>query len=246
MDARLVLVHHLTVAVPAMADTSTRLHLEENAKADALNKLRNLAGNIVSSQRNVRYHVTKNNLVVALNELSGPEFYDVVMLGLKGAGFFKKFFIGSTATKIMEDTNNLTVAVPENLTGLLPEKIVVALHYKFPLNENSFSTLLSQFNAEVKHLEFISVVTPADNEAENSRYVSKISAQYGELIPTTFKIFQSDDVLAEIKTFVHTQGQHSFLVVQKGPRTLTDRLFRDYFINDLLDDGSMPLIILPL
>src|SRR5690606_24083884 len=135
LNAQLLLVHQVTPVLPGMIDVETKRELLEAEKENALQKLRALAARFVTAPLATEYMVTDQHLTSTVSDLTLQPFQHMVVMGLKGAGFFKKFFIGSTASSILEDVNVLTVAVPEELNDPLPDKLVVALHAKKELNE---------------------------------------------------------------------------------------------------------------
>lgn len=247
LDAQLILVHQLTVMVPAMTDLETRSQIIQNERAIALEKLRALVSENITAPLTIIYEVSEVKLSLTLHDLLKMNYLNLVMLGLKDSGFFRKLFIGSTFTKVMEEINCLTVAVPESLNNLSPENLVVALHYKFPLNKPALTNFLNLLKTNIRALEFISVNNSGTEEetAENNQYIARQSAEYGRDYPVTLKIFNGSEVSAEISGHVKSHHPDAFLVLQKGPRSFIDKIARSFTIDSLLEEGSIPLIILP-
>lgn len=243
MNAHLVLVHQVAGLVPGLADNDSRREIIESEKEEALSKLITMVQQTGVNPDMVSYEVTEKNILLSLSELLKTGTNDMILVGLKGTGFLKQIFIGSTAKKVIDELNILTAAVPVKLTHLIPEKMIVAVNDKFPLNEQAFDTMLDLFQNTVGHLEFISVAS-SETESSNEDYLSKLSARFNEKIPATFRILKEDDAFLEIKNYIN-QFQQSILVVQKGPRSIQDHFFRKFFINDLVHDGTLPLLIIP-
>lgn len=247
LHAELVLVHKVTGYAPAFAESDVRHQIIQVEKEEALAKLRTLAHENITTPKNIRYQVFKEGFLLFFPKLlrQGREqgFNDLIVLGLKGTGFLKKILVGSTATAIIEELNHPTVAVPVSVNKLIPKKFIVALSYKYPLNEAAFKQVLEAFQNNIQQLEFISVSATAESED----YLKGLQAQHQKSIPSSYRIFRGTqaDAFKEIKRYVHQQAD-SILVVQKGSRSLSDQVFRKFLINELVHDGSLPLIIVPL
>lgn len=97
----------------------------------------------------------------------------------------------------------------------------------------------------MRELEFISVITPDDKELDTLQYIQQLSEYYREKVPeTTYKIFSGKNAFEEIRNFMPRDAK-TFLVLQKGSRSLNDQVFRKFVANDLIYHGAIPLIILP-
>ncbi|WP_143962511.1 universal stress protein [Litoribacter populi] len=243
LDAKITLVHQIPSLVPSLSDLESREVLISHEKETATSKLLDLMKVAGLPEEDVSILVTEKHLPQIINERSVMGHDDIVMLGLKGSGFLKKLLIGSTATKIIDETNKPIMAIPSTLTSFEPSKFVVAVSYRFPINEESLLHLLETFrNFKVK-LEFLTVITQHDDKDSSYAYLLILENKFSEW-GATYKIYQGTDAFSEIKTHIQTLP-NSYLVAQKGSRTLNDQLFRKFMLNDLIHDGSMPLLILP-
>lgn len=252
-NAELLLLHQVAGLVPAMTEPEIKNQVIEAEKEEALTKLKKLAEEKISASTRVNFKVTGQNLLLALPELLKQDYNDFFLVGLKGTGMLKKIFMGSTATKIIEELNHTTVAVPYKLCAdpdkrcnLIPQKIIITVSYKYPINANAFRNFLDTFKDSIQQLEFISVVHPDEPEEQCIDYLKSLTSEYQEYADhTTYQVFPGKDVFDKIKSHVR-KDKDTILVVQKGSRDLTDLIFRKFLIGQLVDDGSIPLIILPL
>lgn len=249
-NAQLLLVHQVPGIVPAMTNSESKDEIIKEEKTQALAKLERFATEKVPPSIPVHYRVTAGNLLNSIDELLKQEYNDIILVGIKGTGMFKKILMGSTATEVINEINQLVVAVPDKLCvaphkfcNLIPRKLIVSLSYKFPLNENAFDNFLTTFKSSITQIEFISVHSEEKDE-KALRYLESLSQKYGERIPCSYKVFTGKDVFDELKKHVR-QDNDTTLVVQKGSRNLTDQFFRKFLINQLVHDGSIPLVILP-
>ncbi|MBS9524152.1 universal stress protein [Litoribacter ruber] len=243
LESKITLVHQVPSLVPSLSDLESREQLISHEKEAATSKMLELIHTVGLAEEEVSLLVTEKNLSKILNERSVMGHDDIVMLGLKGTGFLKKLLIGSTVTKIIEETNKPIIAIPSNLTSFEPSKFVVAVSYRFPVNEDSLQHMLETFKPFRVKLEFITVVTKNDNPDSSSAYLLLLEERFRDW-GATYKIYHGADAFKEIKSHVHAIP-NSYLVAQKGSRTLNDQLFRNFMLNDLIHDGSMPLLILP-
>lgn len=244
LKAELVLVHAVPRLVPALVDDKTKYKIINYAKEEALSELESLANRTIPDRISVTYKATEKHLVNFLPQLMPKKKETLVMLGLKGTGMLKKVFLGSIATQIIDELNELTVGIPIKIHQAKPESLITAVNPKFPINKKKLDQLLKLLQGSLKSLEFISIVEPNDIESKSLNYLQELSEEYEDRISTSNKIFKNKKILNELKTYMEKRDK-SFLVLQKGSRALTDLTFRRFFINKIIHDGSMPLIVLP-
>ncbi len=250
-NADLLLLHKVPGIVPGLADRETKSGIIETEKEQARLKLMQLAEGKFADDINVQFHVTERNLLLELSDLMEQGFNDYVILGIKGTGMLKKLLMGSTATKIIDEVNAITVAVPDKLCvasnklcNLIPKHIVVTINDRYPLNEPAFNNFLDTFSGSIREIRFMSVVHSEKVADEAGSYLKALQEKYNQRVPSTYTLFKGDNVFDEIRRNVQVNSDTA-LLVQKGSRSLTDQLFRKFLINQLVHDGSLPLVIMP-
>ncbi|KEO72978.1 universal stress protein [Anditalea andensis] len=248
LKADLYLIHQVPGLIPSLADGESRALIIEEEKKNALIKLKSKTTSYFPQVKEIQYHVSEQSISTTINSLPAKNegFQNIVITGLKKRGFLEQLIFGSTATRIIDDTDYPIIAIPSKITAVLPEKIILALSYRYPLNHKAYHELLNTFDRTIKQCEIITVITPKDNEAESEAYLQRLTSDLQLEIPTTYRLFKGDDHFEEIKNHIVIQSSRSILVVQKGSRTLTDQIFRKFFINEIVHDGSIPLVVLPL
>ncbi|HSK13394.1 MAG TPA: universal stress protein [Phnomibacter sp.] len=242
LKAQVLLLHQVPALVPAMADAATRadiLHLE---KEDALKKLKDLVKKY-DEDTNTNILVTEKDILTVLDALDHTNFDNLVLLWLKGTSLFKRFLLGSTATRIVDGTDLPVVAMPIQKQRSLPDVLVVAVSYKYPLNRSAFDILLHHMSTTLKRLEFITVVEEDDDEHTACRYVKDLSSSYTNHRSVSH-IFKGEDPIGHILQYME-QNDHPFLVIQQGSRSVMESLFRKFMVNELVYHGQTPLIIIP-
>lgn len=240
IDSEVVFVHQVLTVTPIMADLESRKILIEIDKNNALDKLKALTKKYYF--KNAELFVSDKIILGILDELKSDNYFDWAFVGLKGTGFLKKIFIGSTALKVIEDSELLTVAIPIQKEIFIPQKLIVSVYYKFPINIAQFNILLSNLSEQIKEIEFISVITENDDEDESIKYLLHLTLMYSEY-HAAMNPFKGKDAFSEIVDYMEDK-KYSFLVVQQGSRSLTDSLFRKFLINELVYSSSIPLIVL--
>ena len=90
----------------------------------------------------------------------------------------------------------------------------------------------------------MSVIHSEKGVGETEFYLRVLQEKYNEKVPSGYSIFKGANVFNEIRRNVQVNSDTT-LVVQKGSRSLTDQLFHKFLINQPVNDGSLPLVIMP-
>jgi nucleotide-binding universal stress UspA family protein len=244
IKAEILLIHQVTYAVPALADSDTRTKIIQFEKGKVNTELNNLIRKHFGKTDTVDFEIFEKNLIPSLKKLVGKKFNDIVMLGTEGSGILKKYFMGSTALKIIDELNWLTITVPPFYETHFPQTLTVAVTHKYPLNRKIFSNFLGTIQNFIEQVHFLSIVTPGENVKKAHEYLLNLTQECEHNIPCTYDLFEGSSAFDAVKNFV-LDNPNTLLVVQKGSRNLSDHLFRKFFINDLVYDSSLPLIIIP-
>jgi nucleotide-binding universal stress UspA family protein len=241
----IILVHKITYTLPAMADSQSRESIIQYEKAKVLASLRSLANENQLPQAKTSFQVFETGLTSTLAKSMESNYNELILAGIKGRGAISKILLGSTTLKLVEELNKITIVLPAVVQHITPKMITVATHYKFPLNKNAFEYFLKKCAVFTETIHFISVKSPDENYKKCHEYLLNLSQEFNHILPTSFELFVGSSALDEIKNYTR-ENPNTLLVVQKGPRSFSDYLFRKFFINDLINNFSLPLIILPL
>jgi len=240
IDSTIVFVHKVPGLSPTLADEDIKKQIIEVEKEEAQDQLKALTKKYFF--RDGEFLVSEKPVLEILEDLKNEYYFDWIFVGLRGKGLLKKIFIGSTALKVIEDSELLTVAIPIQKEIFIPQKLIVAVYHKFPINIAQFNILLSNLSEQIKKIEFITIITENDEEDESIKYLLDLTLMYSEY-HAMMNPFKGKDAFTEITDYmaVHTDA---FLVVQQGSRTISDKLFKKLLINDLVYSNSIPLIVL--
>lgn len=244
IKAEILLMHQVTYAIPALANSESRTKIIQFEKGKAIAKVNDLVQKYFDKDFSVDYEIFDKNFVNFLKNRLGKNYYDIVILGTGKTGIFKKYFMGSTALKIIDNLNCLLIAVPPYYETHFPQTLTVAVTHKYPLNRKEFNNFLKVIQNFIESVQFISVVTPDDNLKKTHEYLINLSQECQHNIPCTYDLFEGESAFKEIKEFVH-ESPNTMLVIQKGSRNFFDHIVRKFLLNDLVHDGSLPLIVVP-
>jgi hypothetical protein len=241
-DIEVVVVHQLVPQIPSMADPDVRLNLIYDQKRDVSRLWFDLQEKVFGGESFHKFEITTEPLTQYLKGIIEPE--DMILMGLKGSGKLKQIFLGSQVKNIVEDLDQITIAVPKSLENFEPTKLVVSVHPRFPLNQNAFNLFIQNIPKSIRTVQFLTVASPQDDKEDLDTFLQNLSKIILADLSIETSLFSGNDVFEEIKN--HFKGKHDyFLLVQQGSRDFSDRLFRKFLVNDLVFDGSIPMVILP-
>lgn len=240
IEAKVVFVHHISGMAPGMADQAARDEIIKTEADDAHSNLRKLAkGRVYNDDA---FQISQKPVQTMLKELANDHYFDWVFAGLKGTGVLKRMFIGSTALSIVDESDLLTVALPMQKQLSVPKKLMVGVNPDYPLNKYQFGALLSGLKSQIKKLEFFTILKDDEDETKADDYLSGLQAEY-EAHKPTIQLYKGDDAFDLLKERVELT-ENSFLVLQQGSRSLRDKIFRKFLINELVYHAKTPLIVL--
>ncbi len=241
INAKVVFVHKISGIAPAIIDHEIKDQIIKIETKEAHINLKKLAKGRLYS--NDSFYVSKKPILTILKELKNDHYHDWVFAGLKGTGALKRLFIGSTTISIIDESDLLTVAVPAQSEILLPKKLLVGVSpKKYPLNKHQLNLVLSSLKGLINELEFFTILKDDDDEVKANDQLLELQAEYQSHNPV-IQLYKGNNALALLKKRVeHTEN--SFLALQQGSRSLADKLFRKFMINELVYSGKTPLIVL--
>lgn len=240
MSAKIILVHKVPGAAPALADEGSRNEIIRVEIEEARAGLQELVKDKISEEE--AFVVSPKPVLSILEDLSNDLYFDWVLAGLKGTGALKRLLIGSTTLSIIDESNLLTMAVPVHMEMPVPTKLLVGVTPKYELNKIQLENVLLSLKEKVIHLEFFSVLKDGEDETKTRNYLLDLQNQYGSYKPE-IKLYKGENALSLLKDRVKIT-ENSFLVLQQGSRSLNDKLFRKFMINELVYDAHTPLIVL--
>lgn len=169
---------------------------------------------------------------------------DLVFVGIKETSFRKKIFLGSTVIELIDDVDSTVVAMPKEMMQFSHEKIFVAVTEKHPLNILELNNFLNFIDESKTNITFFHLADAGEDTDAIEKKLHDLSKLFAARYDTSFEIYEKDAYFTDIKKVINNTVDE-LLIVQKGSRHLTDKLFRRFLINDLVFEGETPLIVLP-
>lgn len=240
LNAEVVFLHRTPGLVPARASVSVMEQFLETERNDAYQRLKDATDVYFTKPPSIL--VGHDSLQSRLAALADDDFTNWVFVGLKGTGTLKKLFIGSTAAEIINETSFSTVAIPLSAEFIVPKEFVISVNPDIPLDVEHLETVLENFSAPGQKISFMSVVKEGEQELACTQYLQEITAAFNTY-DASFEVFRGKNAYQEIQSALEHKDP-CFLVVQRGGRALTDLPFKKFLINELVYNGSIPLIIL--
>jgi hypothetical protein len=243
-DLEIIVLHQMEAILPSLADKELRLKIIYDQKRELAKLWFDLHEEVFGRSNPIKFEILHDPLIAYLETNINPMGNDLIIMGIKGSGKLKQIFIGSMVNMVVEQLNQLTIAVPKNLDDFEPNTLIISVHPKYALNENAFEKFLKIIPKSIVTLKFISVLTDQDDENNIKSYLSMLTHKPRRNFEISSTMYSGKNPLEEIKN--HLGGRNDFLLmVQKGSRTFTDKLFRKFMVNELVYDGSIPMVILP-
>ena len=241
INAKVVLIHKTMSFVPAFSDQATRDEIIKSEIEEAYGNLRKFTKGRFHNPDSII--VSEKPLLTILNNISRDYYFDWVFTGLKDAGTFKKMVIGSTPITIVNDSDFLVVAIPLSTPVTLPKKLMVGVNHKYPLNKHQFNTVLRALKDQIRELVFFTIIKEDEDEMGISKGLLYLKEEYKDFNPFISFYKGRKDAFEILKEEVALK-ENSFLVIQQGPRSFSDKIFRNFMINDLAYFGQFPFIVL--
>ncbi|MFD3001526.1 universal stress protein [Pontibacter toksunensis] len=240
-----ILYNQEATFAPAMADQQVRQQLDAHSRSEAFHRLQRSYEETIGAPipaKNV--HISVKNLAFTITQISSQYNTRLLFAGLKGHGVLKRIFMGSTVLKLLDIVDIPIVAIPHKLRAFEKINLHVGVSYHYIFHSIRLQQFIQLLANKIHSLVFISVLTTEDDRQQAVRHLSRLRATFKEGEDVHTRLFEGNNPFAEVKAYMRNQ-EDSVLLVQKGSRALSDYLFREFFINELVHDASIPLIILP-
>ncbi|WPP52024.1 universal stress protein [Catalinimonas niigatensis] len=240
INAKVVFAHQISGIAPGMADRETKDEIVKAELQEVYSKLLKLAKRRVYSEDS--FYVSQKSILTILKELTSKDYFDWVFAGLKGTGVLKSLFIGSTILSIINKSDLLTMVVPARSQISVPEKLMVGVNPKYSMNKHQFGVVLDALRCQIKTLEFFTVLKVDADEEKAKNHLLGLQTEY-EVHKPGIQLYKGNRAFDFLKDRVELT-ENSFLVLQQRSRSISDKLFRKFMINELVYGGQTPLTVL--
>lgn len=230
---------------PAMATQEVVQQVYAYSKADAFNEMQRnyqeITGEPVQPQN---VHVAVDSLASTLNQLILEHHAQLLFTGLQGHGILKRLLIGSTVFKLLEHVTIPIVAIPKRTGTFQQVSLHVSISYHYAFNTSALQHFLLLLGTRIETLVLLSVLTEDDDRQQATSHLEKVKASLTTPLDVVTCLFEGDNPLKQVKAYMQKQAD-GVLVLQRRSRALSEYFYREFFINELVHDANLPLIILP-
>lgn len=243
-NAQLVFIHQASTQAPAFTEADSKRSFKHSIFEEEKAKLHTFVKKQLPKVNNATYYVSDELLKISVSSFLKEPFEHLIFAGIKGTGILKQIFIGSEVVKLVDAVDETVVALPKIAVKLPISSVHVAVHPDYPINIAAFKRLLKTINNPQLKLNFIHFEKSATVNPKTNRYFKDLEELFAAEYLVDFNTYTGQKSAQELKNIMQN-NINDFVVIQKGSRYLSDQIFRKYFINELIYEGSIPLVVLP-
>lgn len=243
--AKLILFHAFHIpAVPS--EVPFVLPLNEIEK-DTLKVLTKIKKNIIfnhGSELNI-VCITKLGFAVdEINEITKDENVDLIVMGVRGAGYLTEKLIGSVTTTLIRKAKRPVLAINDKVTFKSIKKIVLASDYQ-NIDAKSMEFLkefIKLFKSQLHILNVSSegeLISPARKIVGGTRLVQSF-----EGLNHSFDFVENEDIVEGINEFVDVHNA-DLIVMTPRKHTFFENIFKERNTKRMAFHTHIPLLALP-
>lgn len=243
-SAEIMVVHETSPMIPGFSDNDSRELIIQEINQEALDNLKNLVNQFLPPGIKASYIVSEKHFQLTVDELIDQEYDDLIFTGLKESGLFEKYFLKSKVLQLIENTEAIVVAMPQDIKTYSHDNIFVAVSEKNNLNILELHNFLKFIDVKNTKITFFYLAKPNEETFEIEKQLRSLTELFADRFTTSYEIYEANNPKKDIKKVINNKIDE-ILVVQRGSRLLTDQLFRRFLIHDLVHEGETPLVVLP-
>lgn len=214
----------------------TELSNFENYK-DEVPILRRIAEENNLGHVKISHALILGNLIHEIQKITQQEYIDFVVMGTKGATGLKETFLGTVATKVMNDVKAVILAIPERCKYQPIKKILFITQYK-PEDINSFMRVMAFANIFHAHTDCLRVVPPNhDDKHDNMKDWNTLVENHD----ITFHTIKGDDVEGNILNFIELH-KINMIAMHVYHRNFFEKLFQTSLSKKLAFHIDIPIL----
>lgn len=214
----------------------TELSNFENYK-DEVPILRRIAEENNLEHVKISHALILGNLIHEIQKITQQEHIDFVVMGTKGATGLKETFLGTVATKVMNDVKAVILAIPERCKYQPIKKILFITQYK-PEDINSFMKVMAFANIFQSHTDCLRVVSPNhDDKHDNMKDWNTLIEKHD----ITFHTIKGDDVEGIILNFIELH-KTNMIAMHVYRRNFFEKLFQTSLSKKLAFHIDIPIL----
>lgn len=245
INAEIITLHVYELDSPAYLDVSIylqdiyeyeELHDFENYK-DEIPVLRSIA------EANHLAHVKISNvliqgyLVSEVVKLCKKENIDFIVMGTKGATHFREVFLGTVATKIMNEVNTTVLAIPEKCVYAPIDKIVFNTRYSMR-DIDPLKKIVALANVFQAHVDCLHIKPPHSVYADD--FVVDFKNVFKEA-DIAYHSVMGTDIEGEILNFIE-KNKVNMVAIHERHRGFFEKIFQVSLSKKLTYHINIPIL----
>lgn len=177
------------------------------------------------------------NLIHEIQKITQQEHIDFVVMGTKGATGLKETFLGTVATKVMNDVKAVVLAIPERCKYQPIKKILFITQYK-PEDIESFMRVMAFANILRARIDCLRVVSPNHEDKQDYMDVWKKLVENHDVM---FHTIKGDDVEGIILNFIDLH-KINMIAMHVYRRNFFEKLFQISLSKKLAFHVNVPIL----
>ncbi|OOG73557.1 universal stress protein [Flavobacterium sp. A45] len=229
IDAEIITLHVYELDSPAYLDVS--IYLQDIYEYEELSDFENYKDEVPVlrniAEENDLGHIKMSNvliqgfLVKEVVKLSKEENIDFIVMGTKGVTHLREVFLGTVATKIMNESNTTVLAIPEKCNYVPISKIL--FNTRFHMDDiEPLKKVVALANVFHSHVDCLNVKPP------HTVYTDDFVVDFKNVFKEQNISFHSvlgDDIEGEILNFIN-QNKIDMIAIHERHRGFFDKLFQ--------------------
>lgn len=221
----------------------------ESLEKDCMESLKRIEKNIYQrydkEDLSVKCVCTSGFAVDEINLYSKEHKIDLIVLGIKGAGYFTEKFIGSTTTSLIKRSQCPILVIPEEVRFKKIKKIVFACDYEENENKKTLKPLKELVQLFQGHVYILNIVRKPEPVFESEHDVSDFTKLQHSLsdIDHSFHYLQNEEITDGINKFVDDRKMDMIVMIPRK-HTILEKLFKEPHTKRMAFHTKVPLLTL--
>lgn len=246
-----VILYHVYIPVGStfIGTEETRKKYNTQTEANLLKRLHRFKKKVIQTldESSVAVVIGRSPIIDNILGFAEANQADMIVMGTQGATGLKKKIIGSTAARIIEQSDIPTLLVPEKFEWKEPEHFVFATNYQQADRKALTLTvaLAKIYNAAVTvvHLLDPYLQFSAKQQADFSEYAFVLQRTFSDC-NLKFKELKTT-AIADTMEKLDDEIRHDVLVMVRRKKDYLERLFAESLTKNMAYISTQPLLIVP-
>jgi nucleotide-binding universal stress UspA family protein len=245
IDAEIITLHVYQLDSPAYLDVS--IYLQEIYEYEELTNFENYKDEIpvlrkIAEANNlsdvkISNVLLQGNLVNEVVKLSKKENIDFIVMGTKGVTHLREIFLGTVATKIMNESKAIVLAIPEKCEYKPIEKILFTTKYDIKDIE-ALKKTQNLANVFHSHIDCLNVKPPHTTDKDD--FVVDFKNVFKDQ-NVDFHSVLSNDVEGEVLNFIE-KNSINMIAIHVHHRSFFQKLFDVSLSKKLAFHSNIPIL----